>query len=74
MLARMEVSSAPSATSWNCQLKVCMIWTTVLHTRIIVPALIMYALPRSSMEIHARFRLGILYSGSSMMKKDFRYF
>ena len=29
----------------NCQLKVCMIWTTVLHTRIIVPALIMYALP-----------------------------
>ena len=38
ILARIEVLSAPSSTSWNCQLKLCMICTTVLHTRIIVPA------------------------------------
>ena len=34
----------------------------------------MYAFPRSSMDTHALLRLGILYSGSSMIKKDFRYF
>ena len=74
MLARIEVLSAPSATSWNCQLKLCMICTTVLQTRIMVPALMIYALPRSSIDTQALFKLGILYSGSSMMKKDLRYF
>ena len=44
---------------------------TVLHTRMMVPALMMYALPRSSMDSTPIFRLGALYSGSSMMKKDF---
>jgi hypothetical protein len=33
----------------------------------------MYALPRESMESVARFKLGILYSGSSIIKKDLRY-
>ena len=45
-----------------------------MHTRIIVPALIIYALPRSSMEPIANLRLGTLYSGSSIMKNDFLYF
>ena len=71
--ARIEVCSIPSSTTWNCQLKLCMICTTVLHTKIIVPAFTMYALPRESMESVARFRLGILYSGSSIIKKDLRY-
>ena len=74
MLARIEVLSAPSATSWNCQLKLCMICTTVLHTSIMVPAFIMYAFPRSSIDTHALFKLGSLYSGSSMIKNDLRYF
>ena len=40
-LARMDVLSIPSSTSWNCQLKLCMICTTVLQTRMMVPALMM---------------------------------
>ena len=31
----------------------------------------MYALPRSSIEMHALFKLGALYSGSSITKNDF---
>ena len=62
------------STSWNCQLKLCMICTTVLHTRMIVPAFTIYAFPRSSIEPHALFKLGNLYSGSSIIKKDFLYF
>ena len=71
MDARMDVCSIPSATTSSCQLNVCMICTAVLQTRMIVPALMIYALPRDSMDRNALFRLGILYSGSSMMKKDF---
>ena len=74
MDARIDVPSAPSSTSRNCQLKLCMICTIVLHTRIIVPAFTIYAFPRSSIEPHALFKLGSLYSGSSMIKKDFLYF
>ena len=72
MDARIEVFSIPSSITWNCQLKLCMICTTVLHTRMIVPAFTIYALPRESMESTARFKLGILYSGSSIIKKDLR--
>ena len=39
MLARIEVSSMPSSTSSNCQLKVCMICTAALQTRMMVAAL-----------------------------------
>ena len=70
MEARME-SLATSATS-KLQVKVCMICTTVLQTRIMVNALTMNAQPREHISVAARFREGSLYSGSSMMKKDFR--
>ena len=40
----------------------------------IVPALMIYAFPLSSIDISANLRLGALYSGSSMMKKLFLYF
>ena len=71
MVARIEVLSSPSSTTCNFQSKDCIICTIVLHTRMIVPALIIYAFPRPSMEITALFRLGTLYSGNSMIKKDF---
>ena len=70
--ARIDVCSIPSSTTWNCQLKLCIICTAVLHTKMIVPAFTMYALPRESIERVARFKLGILYSGSSMIKNDLR--
>ena len=73
IVARIEVLSIPSSTTWRFQLKVCMICTTALHTRMIVPAFTMYALPRDNMESVALFKLGSLYSGSSMIKKDFLY-
>ena len=38
-----------------------------------VPAFIIYALPLEHMERKAFQRLGVLYSGSSMMKNDFLY-
>ena len=41
MEARMEVFSMPSSTSWKLQLKLCMICTRVLHSRMMVPALTM---------------------------------
>ena len=72
MDARIDVLSISSSTTWNLQLKLCIICTTVLHTKMMVPAFTMYALPRESIESVARFRLGILYSGSSMIKKDLR--
>ena len=71
IVARMEVLSIPSSTTCNCQLKDCIICTTVLQTRMIVPALIMYALPRPSIDTAALLRLGSLYSGNSMIKNDF---
>ena len=40
----------------------------------IVPALIIYAFPLSSIEPNANLMLGTLYSGNSMMKNDFLYF
>ena len=63
--------SGKASTTWNFQLKLCITWTTVLHTRIMVPAFIIYAFPLASIESTARFRLGILYSGSSIIKNDF---
>ena len=71
MEARMELS-AVSAT-WKLQLKVCMICTAVLHSRMMVAAFTMYAQPRAHMALKAKSREGTLYSGSSMMKKDLRF-
>ena len=62
----------PSSTSWKLQSKDCIIKTMALHTRIIVPALIIYSLPRLSISDTALLKEGALYSGSSMMKKDLR--
>ena len=45
-----------------------------MQTRITVPALTMYDLPLSSIDLIANIRLGTLYSGSSMIKKLFLYF
>ena len=73
MEARMEVLSIPSSTTCRRQSKDCIICTIVLHTRIMVPAFIMYAFPRLSIDNVALFKLGILYSGNSIMKKDFLY-
>ena len=64
-------SPAVSATV-KLQVKVCMICTTVLQTRMMVKALTMNAQPRAHISMTARFKEGILYSGSSMMKKDLR--
>ena len=66
MEARMD-SLASSATV-KLQVKVCMICTTVLQTRMMVKALTMKAQPREHISLTARFREGTLYSGSSMMK------
>ena len=67
------IISAPSSTSWRLQLNDCIICTTALQTKMIVPALMINAFARESIEKTARFKLGNLYSGSSMMKKDLRY-
>ena len=71
--ARIEVFSAPSSTTWKCQLKLCITCTTVLHTRMIVAAFTMYALARSIIILNANLMLGAFHLGSSMMKKDFLY-
>ena len=65
MLASMEVSSMPSSTNWNCQLKVCMICTTALHTKDDGCGLDYVCLsPVPSMEIASPVpRLGALSSG-----------
>ena len=73
MEARIEVFSMPSSTSWKLQLKLCMICTSVLQSRMMVPALTIYAQPRLHMEMKARLTEGTLYSGSSMMKKLLRF-
>ena len=43
----------------------------MLHSKIIVAAFTMYALPRAHIDLKAPQREGALYSGSSIMKNDF---
>ena len=47
--------------------------TAVLHSRMIVAALTIYAQPRAHIALNANASDGTLYSGSSMMKKDLRF-
>mgnify|MGYP001038699141 CR=1 FL=1 len=57
MEAKMELS-AVSAT-WKLQLKVCIICTAVLHSRIMVAAFTMYAQPRAHIAFKAKIKVRI---------------